>query len=322
MNRTIGDWLLFCADPLGPRRPQPRHPIGPDAARELAAQAEAHGVLPAVMRNFPPFADDPRFAAAAGEAGGRLRQARTLSFMLRGELEAIAGELVAMPVATVKGPVFARRIYPDPSLRTYTDIDLLAAPDAVPRLGDLLASRGFRLAEDGSASGRGEWKWQHRDNVLLMVEVQTDLVHAGSLRSSLSLTYDDLAGETATAAGCLLIALVHGAFSHAYERLQHVVDICQAARALDTADEERRFEAMVLRTGARYAAAIGLHLAASLFHEPRCTEIARGLGPAGGAGIAGMLVGRATILSSRTAARPLHSWRRQLFRELLKRQRS
>ena len=55
-----------------------------------------------------------------------------------------------------------------------------------------------------------------------MIEVHTDVVHAPSLRASLSLTYDDLAEDTyETPAGMLMIAIVHGAFSHGFERLQH-----------------------------------------------------------------------------------------------------
>jgi uncharacterized protein Usg len=57
-----------------------------------------------------------------------------------------------------------------------------------------------------------------------------------------------------------------------------LTDVCQAARALAIAKDERRFEQLVERTGARYAAAVSLDLAGRMLAEPRCNEIAQALG--------------------------------------------
>ena len=321
-GRGVGAWLLHCADPRGSRQEPPRRLLDPAAARELAVQAEAHGVLPAVLRNFPPFSagrEDPAFAGAAADARARYRTARAFVLMLRDEHEALAAGTSGLPMAVIKGPVFARMLYPEPELRTFTDIDVLVAPVAEPRLAALLAARGYELGDDGTAHVRNEWKWVKRDNPTLMVEVHTDVVHAPSLRASLSLTYDDLAEETETPAGCLMIAIVHGAFSHGFERLQHVVDVCQAARALATDADERRFERLVARTGAQYAAAVSLDLAGRMLAEPRCHEIARALGLESGIRMARVLIDRTVLTTTKTPRRVIHSWRRQLFRELLKR---
>ena len=321
-GRGVGAWLLHCADPRGSRQEPPRRMLDPAGAGELAVQAEAHGVLPAVLRNFPPFAGDPgdrAFAGAAADARARYRTARAFVLMLRGEHAALAAGAAGLPMAVIKGPVFARALYPEPELRTFTDIDVLVAPAAEPRLATLLATRGYELADDGTAHVRNEWKWIKRDNPTLMIEVHTDVVHAPSLRASLSLTYDDLAEDTETPAGCLMIAIVHGAFSHGFERLQHVVDVCQAARALATAADVRRFEQLVERTGARYAAAVSLDLAGRMLAEPRCHEIAQALGPESGVRIARLLIDRSVLTTTKTRRRVIHSWRRQWFRELLKR---
>jgi Uncharacterised nucleotidyltransferase len=286
-GRGVGTWLLHCADPRGSRREPPRRMLDPAAASDLVAQAEAHGVLPAVLRNFWPFSGetgDPTFAGAAADARARYRTARAFVLMLRGEHEALAAGAAGLPMAVIKGPVFA--LYPEPELRTFTDIDVLVAPVAQPRLAALLAARGYEPGDDNAAHVRNEWKWVKRDNPALMIEVHTDVVHAPSLRASLSLTYDNLAEETETPAGCLMIAIVHGAFSHGFERPQHVVDVCQAARALATAEDERRFEMLVERTGARYAVAVSLELAGRMLAEPRCDEIAQALGPESGTRIA------------------------------------
>jgi hypothetical protein len=321
-GRGVGAWLLHCADPRGSRHEPPQRLLDPAAAGELVVQAEAHGVLPATLRNFAPFSADcadPAFASAAADGRARYRTARAFVVMLRGEHEALAGAAADLPMAVIKGPVFARTLYTEPELRTFTDIDVLVAPEAEPRLAALLTTCGYGLADDPTAPVRNEWKWVKRDNPTLMIEVHTDLVHAPSLRASLSLTYDDLAEDTETPAGCLMIAIVHGAFSHGFERLQHVVDVCQAARALATAEDERRFEQLVERTGARYAAAVSLDLAGRMLAEPRCHEIAQALGPESSLRMARLLIDRSVLTTTKTRWRAVHSWRRQLFRELLKR---
>jgi hypothetical protein len=318
----VGAWLLHCADPQGSRRQPPRRLLDPSGTGELVVQAEAHGVLPAVLRNFPPFSADgadPAFADAAADGRARYRTARAFVLMLCGEREALARGAAGLPMAVIKGPVFARTLYPEPELRTFTDIDILVPPVAEPQLAAQLMTCGYELADDATAPVRNEWKWVKRDNPTLMIEVHTDLVHAPSLRASLSLTYDDLAEDFETPAGCLMIAIVHGAFSHGFERLQHVVDVCQAARALATAEDEQRFEQLVERTGARYAAAVSLDLVGRMLAEPRCHEIAQALGPESSIRMARLLIDRSVLTTTKIRWRVIHSWRRQMFRELLKR---
>src|ERR1700729_1921698 len=108
---AVGAWLLHCADPCGSRREPPRRLLKPDAARELAARADAHSVLPGVLRTFPPFSGDPAYAAAKAEGQARYRGARTFVLMLRAEHEAIMTAAAGLPVAAIKGPVFAQKIY-------------------------------------------------------------------------------------------------------------------------------------------------------------------------------------------------------------------
>jgi hypothetical protein len=279
--------------------------------------SERHGVLAAVLRNFPAFQPDKNgFSAAKLDALGRHRTACAYATMLRHESEALMAAAAGLPVAIVKGPVFAGGIYPAPSFRPFSDIDLLVDPRAVAQLSAVLETEGFAIAEHHPS--HREWKWLHRENDALMVEVQTDLVHAPSLSQALSLTYDDIAGIAGTPAAQLIVAVIHGSLGGHFDKLRHVVDICQAARNLQTAEEEDHFERLVVRTGARLAAKTGLALAGRLFNEPRCLDIARALGPAWRAPLARLLIGKSVVLSTTTTVRPLHAWRRQTFRQLLK----
>jgi glycosyltransferase involved in cell wall biosynthesis len=317
-RRAVSEWLIHCADPLGRRTAPPRRELSLQEARELVAQADKHGVLPAVLRHFPPLQCDAVFADVKADALARHRSKLTYALMLRTHGEALMAAAAGLPVAMVKGPVFSRTIYPATGLRNFTDIDLLVAPEAEPQLARVLEKQGFKLAEYDRDPDRQEWKWLHRDNDALMIEVHTNLVHHPELRQAMSLSYEDLAGIAETPAALLTVAVMHGALER-YELLRQVVDVCQAARRVDTAEEERCFEALVQKAGARFAAIAGLDLGYRLLGEPRCRELARGLGPARYTALARLLLGRSAITSTMGSTRFLHSWRRQGFRVLLKR---
>jgi hypothetical protein len=306
-------WIVHCADPLGPGAPPPRRPLPLKGVGDLIDQAEAHGVLGAILQNFPPFRADPAFAAGRDAARERNRANAAFSVLLRHEADALMADLRDVPAAIVKGPVFARLLYPSPSLRCFTDIDILAAEEALPRIGEVLADRGFRLAE----THKRESKWLHRDNDRVMVEVQTDLIHADSLHGIVSLPYQAIAAAPEGAAAQLMVALIHGG-AHHFERLQQVVDICQAARALRDDAEQERFEAMVAAANARFIAFAGLTLAARIFGEPRCRDLAHALGPVRYRLAARLLLDRTAVMSTMDYRRMFHNWRRLDFRILIR----
>jgi hypothetical protein len=309
----VDDWIIHFADPLGPRTASPRRPLPLARIGDLIERAEAHGVLGALLQNFPAFKNDGAFGAGYHAARDRNRANTAFSLLLRHEADVLMADLRGVSAAVVKGPVFAHSLYPAPSLRCFTDIDILAAPEALPRIDAVLADHGFQLAE----THRRECKWLHRDNASVMVEVQTDLIHADSLHEVISLPYQAIAAAPEATEALLLVALVHGG-GHQYERLQQVVDICQAGRALKDGAEQRRFEDMVRAANARFVAAAGLLLAGRVFDEPRCREIAHALGPVRYRDIAGLLLDRTAIMSTMDGRRVRHGWRRQAFRWLIR----
>jgi hypothetical protein len=317
MSRLARAWLLHCADPLGPRVSPPAHLPSPRTAHEMVRQAELHGVLPALLRHFP-FDQDPALAPVKADTRARHRTGLGFSLLLRAQAEALMAELAGLPVTVMKGPAFARHLYPDPQLRGFTDVDLLAAPQALPQLAVVLEARGYGLGEVDDPDRPQEWKWLHRENTALMVEVQTNLIHRADLCPILSVTYDDIAAAPTAPAALLLTALIHGGAGHRYKRLQHIVDILQGARALAGAAEEARFEALVVRTGARFVAVVGLELAGRLFHEPRCHQIARALGPVRYTRLARVLLGRTVAASTMARSGWFHSLRRLPLRPLIK----
>ena len=204
-------------------------------------------------------------------------------------------------------------------MRPFTDIDLLIAPQAKPRVEEALGAHGFKFADDTHDPSRREDKWLHKTNRTLLVEVHANMVHAPSLQGALTLSFEDLASVgPGTPAAHLMIAAMHAAL-HQFESLRQVVDILQAARGLATPADEQNLESLVERTGGRLAAVAGLDLAWRIFREPRCREIARGLGTVRHAPLARVLIDRNVVLSMTTQRRVYYTWRRQGFRELLKR---
>ena len=308
----VSAWLLHCADPLGSALDPPRAQLSASQLRKLFLKANAHKVLPSVLRHYPIRDDDEPLAQIRGEADTWRVESAALSAMLKHHAGAIADAANGLPVAVVKGPAFAP-LYP-PGLRPFGDIDLLAAPAALPQIATILADHRFRRVE--SDPSRLEDAWIHRDNPVLMVELHTNLVHSGRMRSAFSLTYDDLAGCFDRPSALLSIAVMHGSM-HFFAWLRHVVDICQAARALVTAEEEQLFETITERTGTRMAAIVGLNLAHRVFGEVRCLEIAQSLGTPRDYRFARTLIEGGVLTAPIDNWLLYNSWRRFVFREML-----
>ena len=110
---------------------------------------------------------------------------------------------------------------------------------------------------------------------------------------------------------------MHGAM-HYFAWLRHVVDICQAARAVVAPEEELLFELLADRTGTRMAAIIGLSLAYRLFGEGRCLEIAQALGSPRDYRFARTLIEGAVLTAPMAGRIVYNGWRRFIFRELLR----
>jgi hypothetical protein len=155
--RLIADWLLYCGDPTSRAGPFPPPLPTALAEEELVHRCDLHGILTPLLRRFPfAAARCPRLQAAVKE---RDRRSQAYSTLLRHLGETVMADAAGLQAAIVKGPVFARALYPSPHLRGFTDIDILAAPEAVPKLETILRAHGFRPAGVPPGPPRHESKW-------------------------------------------------------------------------------------------------------------------------------------------------------------------
>jgi len=334
------------ADPTGPASALPRARLRGGDLAALWDFADAHSVLPAVRANLKQAAErhgPGRILAADAPAAGaqldaaiasahvRLMARTALSLRIRGQWARIAEALSRrrLPAIVVKGPSFADRLYADPALRPFTDLDLLAPDQAVTDVEAELAELGYRSRSQRTkyAEGYGErsWRLPEADGVSGTVEVHWNLVNSPTLRAGLSVAYNDLqltppAGPgaslpTPSPASLLLIAAVHAGAGHNFDRVGLLCDIGQAARGAAGAIDTDWLAEAAGRTGARRVLAMGLHLCKTVFGEPAGEALARRMHlPAPGL-LARALQNRAVVLGCRT---PLVRGRRLLFRQSLK----
>ena len=320
MNRDIADWLVGLSDPAGPGRRLPGAAPDPKQFAILCNQAEAHGVLALVLANGADRFEAPQLDELRQSALSRRTSMYGFSVMLRQRARALMSfrGLAKLRATIIKGMTFADRIYPDRALRRFTDIDVLIDPDDLDEAERALSRLGYVLANARPPGPLGKstcrnWVDAARGDVV--VDLQVDLVHSSSVQRGVSLGYRELAGGDPTRpAALLLIALMHAAM-HQFERLIQLVDVLQAARALD---DEADFAALVDRCGAHLVAVSGLTLAGDVFAEPRCHALAARFEAIRNRRLAHWLIPPGLAVSDIERPAIATILRRRLYRELLK----
>lgn len=320
LDRGTLAWLLHLADPAGGQPPSSAlpSPLGP-----LLRLAEAHGVLPTVMARLP-AAERPA-AALRPQLEGAAVQALVLRQTAERLLKALAA--AGIPAQVVKGPAFAQRLYAAPCWRPFTDVDLLLHRADLPAAAPVLRAAGF--APEGielkhAAETYGEEKWVAAIGGLpVLVELHWDMIGSPTLRAGRRVDLALLQAEDGadSPAALLLVAAVHAAYGHAFDRLQPLVDVAQAARGkagpIDAGWLGRRAREGGLRPGI----ALALDLAARCFQAPDCDALRQAAGlPRPPLAIRRLMTPRVVAAAEASGHRGL-AWRRQAVREWLKRAR-
>lgn len=289
-----------------------------DAVDPLLRLARDHNVLPVVTRKLAAQHATADLKAAQGE----LTVLVGLSMHLRGIATKVDRYIAEreLEAVIVKGPVFARQLYPTPSDRPFTDIDIMVAPSARAPIGELLTSLGYRLflkpLLDHTEQNQEE-KWIQPDMDALLIEVHGNLVHYRGLRRRISFGYAEFmrSGEGNPGAGLpqFFVAVVHAALGHKFHQLRLLVDVLQAFRHL-TPDEVAALPDMARRLGLALEARLCLELIGGLFELPAAAAAAGRIAGGSASGLATRLVDGAAVLAAPTAF--LSKVRRHTFRGL------
>lgn len=328
--------LIQFADPIQRDLPSATVPH-PEQLNLLISAAARHGVLPAVIRRLNELVAKERekqSSDATVEAAGKvLKEARSIMAFQAGMQMKMAHHarrtvaafaLAGIAGTVVKGAAFAERLYPDASLRTFTDVDVLIAEADRHKVGDVMRPLGFELFEFEDRKGKDyhEQKWLLKPHNDVMIEVHSNLVHSPKLRGAMSVKYEDVleagGGDGSEATALLFVAAAHGAIGHQLDRLQHLIDVMQAARGYAGPIDAGRLARVSRKCGVTLAIAGALQLAGKTFDEPCCTELARQLMPSKFARLPSQLLSPALVLRGQSAVRARGSWRRNLFRQALK----
>ena len=328
-------WLVALSDPLG-RAPKPTQPLQPNELEVIVEAASAHGVLPAVARNLRTMAIDHVASApnpqqlidrACGTLDQRALAVTGQSMLLLHHGRRIAAAMLdqSVPAVVVKGPTFAHLLYPTPSDRSYTDIDILVSRKSLSVCSAILRELGFSAVSSPLDDARdyGEYKWTLPGHSLVLVEAQTDLIHSPSLRSGIRFRHSDLMavgdGSSTDATALLMLAAVHGAAGHQFERLQPAVDVLQAVRGAAGPINVDRLVRVAGHMGGSAAIQTALDLTAELFNEPSARLLADAFRAVPWRRLRTRLVSPPVVLRAQTRNGGRDSWRRRALREIIRR---
>lgn len=162
----------------------------------------------------------------------------------------------------LRGPAVAKRFYPDESLRTYRDIDLIIRKDLLLKSADVMLQLGFK-ADRGLDywEGHGEWPFTDGETVVELHWEAYPPVAAGTP----GLTADDvrstadrvMVGGTdipcLSADHLLLSSILHAAYDHQFDRLVRLIDVRQVVKLAAAGIDWPWVEKMVRQTGTALA---------------------------------------------------------------------
>jgi len=241
----------------------------------------------------------------------------------------------SIPAVVIKGPEFADRLYRDPSLRSFTDGDLLVGRESFEQAKQIMEQLGYSAKPTAMKyqAGYGEQSFIRPGGGSMAVEIHWNLVNSPTMRRGVSVELSDLQFEAAkgaaggheglpgrrlSAGALLLIAAVHAAAGHVFDRLQPLCDVCQAAREAAGEIDAAWLAETAKRTGAGLAVRAALELAGELLNEPRCSRLLAELHTPAGPAAWRLLINSSMVLRGGGG---IDSVRRNIFRAMLKRRR-
>lgn len=249
---ALARWLITGED-------QPVMPTGVDLTdrrtwSELVVTSDDHRLVGLVLRAL-----DAGVVEGPREPGShlrdlhedRMRQCLLIERSLVQSVELLA--LQGIVPLVLKGAATAHLDYPDPSIRTFNDVDLLVRSDEVVRSIDALVNAGGRRDLPPRTSA---WDTHFAKDVAVVDRAGVELdLHRSLVRGAFGLWMDadelhrepdafDLGGTPVVAlgpVGRVLHAAIGLTVGEPVPRLAHAVDFCLAARRVDCLESIERY---------------------------------------------------------------------------------
>lgn len=332
-------WLVHLSDPEGLRLSEIPPALSRGALGRLLDAAQTHGVLAAAASNLSTAATQgyselisiggrEEIEAALALKSSVLRVATAFSLLLRAQANTVMKALYAksIPAFVLKGAHFADRLYNRPALRTFTDVDVMAPPDALADIAAVLAGLGYSRTARGNkkhSADYGQEVWQPDGQSGGLVEIHWDLVNSPVLRKNVSYSFYDVQFEDRpgifhympSAASLLVAASLHAATSHSFDRLLQLYDIRQICLGKAGKIDTQYLVEILDRSGCSASVAISLHLCAKVLKSQQCLDLAHRLSLSMPVAIKALI----TPSMLQRAPNKTDKLRRKILRELLKR---
>jgi hypothetical protein len=336
VSSLIQNWMVALADPVSPSDAPAEKLSAVDLAL-LTQAATLHGVRPIFFRNLEALIAREGVARIVTDGSAEKvldnvleeEKQRRVSQRRAEQLLSESGEAVGRALAQVniaairaKGDVFARRLYPHSADRPFGDIDILVRTGDLDRTKPVIQDIGFRLESSRAKGGKAYRldKWVLERGESLEVEIQANLIHSRKIGSAVGLSFDELLaagdGDPEAPIALLIVAAVHGAAVHQFDRLQHVIDVLQAVRNASGKIGGAQLQLVAQRVGATSSLQTALDLAAEIYGDSHCRALADQLNAPWRA-LRRRLVTVDVILRARSTVKRRDDWRRKLLRLLL-----
>lgn len=303
---SVDHWLLALCDPHGLAE-LPVQRISLLQFQQLLALSEQHGVTGALLQNVQQLiqrqeierlfgesvtkSDIPHIAAAIQETQQRWIGHIALTLCLRQRSIDVldAFRRASLPAALIKGEDFTDRLYRQPSLRPFRDVDLMLPREMIDSTSDIMQTLGYRFVRPAGKynDNYGERTWDSLSEPRTRVELHWNLINCPAQRRLSSLAFEELQWEeTSTAeriplrvtpAAMLLIATVHAVVSHRFDRLQHLCDIRQLCREIAGPLDIDWLRESAVRNGTSAALTGALAVTSRILNEPACESVLRQL---------------------------------------------
>jgi hypothetical protein len=215
-----------------------------------------HGMGPLLYRTLSTLCSDLVPVESLTQLRQRTQAGALLNRLLAQELvvlcEAFAGH--GVPVIPIKGVTLAASAYGDPTLRDFSDMDLLVPKGSIAEAQAVLLALGYERKDSSSCPGEtdreeGPYHVFIKKRTLFRVDLQWVMAHEHfafqldrpelwQRRTAVPLANKTVQGLSPE--DLLIVLCVHGS-KHAWEALKWVCDVAELIRAHDQLDWDRIF---------------------------------------------------------------------------------